>query len=412
MKILMVNAFDIFGGAARAAYRLHTALLNENIDSRMLVQKKIGNDDTVVTETGKIQKLINRLRPILDTLPTKIYKDKDETKFSISWLPSSSIIEIINSINPDIVHLHSINEGMIRIEDLAKIKAPLVWSLHDNWAFTGGCHIMWDCVKYKNSCGFCPRLGSTKEADLSKKIFYRKEKTYSKLQNVTIVGLSSWLQGCAEESALFKNRNIINLPNPIDTDMFKPFDVGVARDLLRISKEKKLVLFGAVNPTGNINKGFRLLSSALSKIEGDDIEFVIFGNSKPHDRPILNHKSHYIGHLHDHISLQVLYNAVDVLVVPSLQENLSNSIMESLSCGTPVVAFNIGGNSDMVEHLKNGYLAKPYDTSDLSHGIEWVLNNKNYAQLCKDARSKVLSEFESKVVVNRYIDLYKEILND
>ena len=117
-----------------------------------------------------------------------------------------------------------------------------------------------------------------------------------------------------------------------------------------------------------------------------------------------------MGSLHDDVSLVTLYSAVDVMIVPSLQENLSNAIMESLSCGTPIVSFDIGGNSDMIEHKLNGYLAKPFESKDLAHGIEWVLNNPNYDELCVNAREKVLKEFDSVVVARKYVELYEEML--
>ena len=122
-------------------------------------------------------------------------------------------------------------------------------------------------------------------------------------------------------------------------------------------------------------------------------------------------KTHYVGRLSDDVSLVTLYSAVDVMVVPSLQENLSNAIMESLSCATPVVAFDVGGNSDMIEHKKTGYLAKPFEPQDLANGIEWILNleDMEYKKLCQNAREKVLKEFDSRVVARKYIELYEEL---
>ncbi|MGB5792132.1 glycosyltransferase, partial [Poseidonibacter sp.] len=192
LSILHVNTLDIQGGAARAVYRLHKSLLNQNINSQMLVQNKSGDDFTVISEESKIRKLFNKIRPHLDSIPIRFYKNRTKTLFSPSWLFFSNIVDKINEINPDIVHLHWICNGMIKIEDLARIKAPIVWTLHDNWAFTGGCHIMWECEKYKNNCGICPRLGSDKENDLSRKVFKRKENTFLQMDNLTIVGVSSW----------------------------------------------------------------------------------------------------------------------------------------------------------------------------------------------------------------------------
>jgi len=300
---------------------------------------------------------------------------------------------------------------MIKIEDMAKIKAPIVWSLHDMWAFTGGCHYSEECKAYEKECGSCKILESNKENDLSRKIHNRKKKTFNKIDNMTIVGLSKWLSNCAQNSALLKNKKHINLPNLIDTRIFKPFDKEKSRELWSLPQDKILVLFGAMGATSDPRKGFNELTDAMGKLKNNDIEFVVFGSSQPQNIPDLGFKIHYLGSLADDVSLVTLYSAVDVMIVPSLQENLSNVIMESLSCGVPVIGFNVGGNSDMINHKKNGYLVRPFDASDLAYGIEWILNIENYDELCHNAREKVIREFDSVVVAKKYIELYKEILS-
>lgn len=407
MKILIVNTEDIRGGAARATYRLHKALIQKNIDSSMLVQNKSSDDYTVISSTSKLEKLINKLKPTLDSLPVKFYKN--DTLVSPSWISSYKIIEKINGLKPDIVHLHWVNSGMIRVEDLKKINAPIVWSLHDNWAFTGGCHIKWDCNRYKANCGSCPRLNSNNEKDLSNNIWKRKYKTYSQIKNITIIGLSKWITNCSKASSLLGDKDHINLPNVIDTNIFQVVDKNYTRELWQFNKKKKLILFGALEATSDINKGFSQLSEALLKIDRDDIEFIVFGANEPQKPPKLQCKVTYIGTLTDDISLVAMYNAVDVMVVPSLQENLSNSIMESLACGTPVVAFNTGGNSDLIDHKQNGFLAKLHDTTDLANGINWILDSKNYDILCENSRQKIIKNFDSKTLINQYIDLYNKI---
>lgn len=410
MKILIINTYDIQGGAARAAYRLHRALLDSEIESRMLAQNKTSDDYTVLGHETKIQKATAKIRSKLDRLPVKFYRNKTKTLFSPAWLPLSTTVKKINEINPDIAHLHWIAGGMIKIEDLAKIKAPIVWSLHDMWAFTGGCHYDENCGAYKNSCGNCKVLSSNKNNDLSRKVFKRKQKAFSKIKNLTIVGLSRWLEKCAKESGLLKDKKILNLPNPIDTDQFKPIDKNTARKILNLPNDKKLVLCGAMNISDDPRKGFNKLNEALKKIKGGNIELVVFGNCKSQNLPKSKYKIHCAGYKDDSF-LRILYCACDVTAVPSLQENLSNIIMESLSCATPVVGFNIGGNSDMIEHKRNGYLAKYHDASDLAKGIEQVINCDSYDELCKNARRKILKEFDSKVVAKKYIKLYKKILN-
>lgn len=412
MKILIVNTSDIEGGAARAAYRLHKALLTQDVDSQMLVQSKSSDDFTVLAETSKLRKGFNKLCLKIDRFLVRFYKERTKTLFSPSWFGFGNIVAKINEINPDIVHLHWTYRGMMKIEDMARIKAPIVWSLHDMWAFTGGCHYDEECKAYEKDCGSCKVLGSDKENDLSRKIYNRKQKAFSKIESLTIVGLSKWLNDCAKNSTLLRDKKHINLPNPIDTNIFKPFDMNKSRELWNLPKDKKLVLFGAMGATSDPRKGFKELSDALHKLEGKNIEFVVFGSSEPKVSQDFDFKTHYLGSLHDDVSLVTLYSAVDVMIVPSLQENLSNAIMESLACATPVVGFDIGGNSDMIEHQKTGYLVKPFDTSALASGIEWVLTTENHDELCQNAREKVLREFDSVVVSKRYIELYEDILKN
>ena len=407
MKILIVNFSDIDGGAARAAHRLHKALLTENIDSKMLVEIKKTNDFTILGPENIFDKIIVKFKGIRNKVPLFWYKKP--SVFSPSSHTSSNLIKKINSINPDIVHLHWINAGMLSVKDISKIKAPIIWSLHDNWAFTGGCHIMESCKKYIDNCGKCPKLNSNSENDLSRKLWKKKKRSYNKINNLTIIGLSNWINESSKKSSLLKNRPHINLPNLINTKIFKPINKSEARNLLNLPLDKKLILFGAYNSLCDTNKGFLELTSSLKEIESN-VELVIFGSNQANEPYNFGFKAHYLWHLHDDISLVTLYNAADVTVVPSLQENLSNTIMESLSCGTPVVGFNIGGNSDLIEHKANGYLAEPFSAKDLAKGIEWVIAKENTMFLSDNARQKVIADFDSKIVAKEYIKLYKKIL--
>jgi glycosyltransferase involved in cell wall biosynthesis len=412
MKILIVASSDIVGGAHKAAYRLHRALLTHDIDSQMLVQNKNSDDYTVVGPVIKRQKVLAKAQMLLDPILLTFYKNRTKTYFSSAWAPFSNIVNQINNMNPDIVHLQWINDGMISVEDLAKIKAPIVWTLHDMWPFTGGCHYNEGCEKYENKCGKCKVLVSEKENDLSRKIYIRKQKAFSKKENITIIGLSKWLNTCSKKSSLLKNKKHVNIPNLINTENFKPFDKGQARGLWNLPKSKKLLLFGAMDATSDPRKGFKELSEALQKITNKDIELVIFGSSEPKGNKNLGFKTHYLGKIYDDVSLVTLYSAVDVVLVPSLQENLSNVIMEGLTCATPIVAFNIGGNRDMIEHKINGNLAAENDTEDLANGIEWVLNESDYDELCQNARKKVLTGFSQEIVLEQYLELYKSIINN
>jgi len=412
MKVLIVNTSDIGGGAARAAHRLHEALLGQGVDSQMLVQENKSKEYRVLLPSEKkTKKIFNKVRPFIDQAFLYKYKNRSKTPFSVSFLPSKDVIKKINELEPDVVHLHWVCAGFLNIEDIGLIKKPIVWSLHDMWPFTGGCHYDENCGKYVNSCGSCKVLQSKSDNDLSRKIWERKKKNFSK-KNINVIGLSRWLEKCAKESFFLKKSKVVNLPNPINPIIFKPVNKTIARELWDLPNEKKLILFGAMNATGDLRKGFKELSNALYELQSKDVELVIFGSSEPKQSQNFGFKTHYLGQLSDDVSLATLYSAVEIMVVPSLQENLSNAIMESLSCGTPVIGFNIGGNSDMIDHKINGYLAKPFDPSDLARGIEWVLNAPNYEELCKNAREKVLREFDYKVVAPKYIELYQEILSE
>jgi glycosyltransferase involved in cell wall biosynthesis len=413
MKILIVNTSDIQGGAARAAYRLHHALHSQSIDCTMLSNEKNSDDFSVITvNNNNKKKIFSKIAAFRDRLLLKKYPNKTQTLFSANQYSSGDAIKLINEQQADIVHLHWVNHGMLTIDDIAKINAPIVWSLHDNWAFTGGCHIKWDCERYKVNCGSCPRLNSNKIHDLSREVWLRKSKVYPSIKNLTIVGLSRWITELSKKSSLLKEKTHVNIPNLIDAKVFYPFDSDKSRELWRLPKDKKLVLFGAMSAMSDINKGYKQLIEAIGEINVTNIAFVIFGSSTPEKQPNLGCDIYYVGHLNDDVSLTTLYSAVNVMVVPSLQENLSNVIMESLACATPVVAFSIGGNSDLITHKNNGYLAKPFDTSDLADGIKWVLDNDKYEDLCISAREKVMQEFDSQVVADKYISLYQDILSD
>ena len=404
MKIVIVNTLDNQGGAARSAYRLHKSLLYKGIESYLLVQFKTIDDNTILGPETKIQKVIAKLRSTLDTIPLLLHKTKSKTHFSSAWVPFSGIANKINNLSPDIVHLHWIGGGMIKIEDLKKIKAPIVWSLHDMWAFTDG---------YHNDPAFDTNQTSLKDEYKvlpQKCIYKRKISTYKRLNNLTIVGLSKWIYTCSLNSKLLGSKPHENIPNPINIKTFSPFEKTKSRELFNLPQDKKLVLFGAVAATCDPNKGFKKLVEAIEYFNHPNVEFLVLGSSKPTNPPKLKYKTHYLGSLYDDVSLRLIYSASDVMIVPSFIENLSNAIMESLACGTPVVAFNTGGNSDLIDHLKNGFLAKPFHSKDLANGLSWILTNENYEELCINARNKVVNEFDDNIISERYLELYKRIL--
>ncbi|PAF43790.1 glycosyltransferase [Helicobacter sp. 11S03491-1] len=424
MKILHLVSQD-FGGAGRAALRLHLALLdqanahpNESIESLMLVQEK-STDYKSVLRLAKTtsQKIMQKARPALCRIPLIFYPKRHQDIFSTDFIPNPHLIKTINHLQPDIVHLHWINNGFLNIKDLKKIKAPLLWSLHDSNAYTGGCHVVYPhCNQAQTHCQKCPFLKSHFKFDLSFWIFAKKAKTYSKL-NLTINGLSRWITQCAKESALLKDKKIINLPNPIDTNIYCPIPKDSARDILKLHQSQKIIAFGALSATSLARKGYFELKEALKFLKNKDrLKLVIFGASGDENGEtpdVSGIQTHYLGHLQDDISLRLVYSAADVMVTPSLCESFGQTASESLSCGTPVVCFDTSGLKDIIDHQKTGYLAKAFDPLDLARGIEWVLglDPQAYQSLSQEGRKKVLTTFNAQKIAKQYIQNYKEILN-
>jgi glycosyltransferase involved in cell wall biosynthesis len=395
-----------------AGYRLHRGLINLGLDSCVLVGFKGVNDPTVFgAESSWINKVAS-FKSRIDQLPIRLYSHRTGIIFSPSIVPER-IISKIDALNPSIVHLHWICGGFIRIETLKKIKRPIVWTLHDSWAFTGGCHIPYDCKKYHENCGNCPTLGSKTDNDLSRYIFLRKRKSWQNV-GITIITPSTWLRDCVINSTLFSNSRVEVIPNGIDISRFKPIDKNFARNQLSLPKDKKIILFGAVNSTSDPNKGFKYLKQSLYYLKEQKIlentDLVIFGGEGSLDLQNLGFKVYSIGKVYEDCTLAFLYSAADVFVAPSLSENLPNTILESLACGTPCVAFNIGGIPNLINHKHNGYLASPFNYVDFALGIEWILHDEKRAKILSDnARMKVIKEFNIVDIAQRYNDLYNSI---
>jgi glycosyltransferase involved in cell wall biosynthesis len=411
LKPLILSSRDIAGGAARATYRLHQALRQAGIDSKMLVQVKYGDDDSVFGDKPSAMRLYTELVPKLDKIPLKLYPQRRAVPFSPQWFPECTASKVAR-LAPDIINLHWINDGFLRIESLARLSKPIVWTMHDMWPFTGGCHYNEGCDHYTESCGACPTLASKRDKDLSRWIWNRKSRNWQEL-DITIVALSSWLADCARNSTLFSNLPIEVIPNCIDTNVYMPQDKHHARYLLDLPQDKKIVGFGALRATSDQRKGFHLLKSTLELLSNSnlssDLELAVFGASRSNSTAAL--KAHYLGEIHDEMKLAAFYSAVDVFVLPSIEDNLPNTVMEALSCGTPCVAFRIGGIPDMIDHKLNGYLCRPFECQDLALGITWVIEDEERRKkLSGKAREKVLASYTQREMANQYLRLFEKLL--
>lgn len=414
MKALLVCRSDREFGADRAAYRLHQGLRMIGVDSEMLVQNKLSDDSFVTGTLGSLEKKLVNFRETFDALPVKFYPSGKDRMFWPSWFPDRMQSKVAK-MEPDVINLHWLCRGYMQIETLAQLKKPLIWTCHDMWAFTGGCNYSEQCDRYRESCGKCPQLQSSKNWDLSRWVWHRKAKAWKNL-TLTIVTPSQWLAQCVRASSLFKERRVEVIPNGIDLEKYRPIDRVTARKLLKLPQDKHLVLFGAISATSDRRKGFHLLQPALESLRQskwqERIELVVFGSSGAKDGTDLGFKSHYLGKLSDDLSLALVYAAANVFVAPSLQDNLPNTVMEAMSCGTPCVAFNIGGMPDMIEHQQNGYLAPPYEIEALAYGIVWVLENpERHARLSHRAREKAEQEFSLERQARSYSSVFAEMVS-
>ncbi len=412
MKVVLLNSSDTEGGAARAAYRLHQGLQGIGVSSQMLVKnKKSGEPNVIMSQKG----IANKFDKIISTIsnsPLRLYPERNAAIFSPEWLPDSLAAKV-EKIQPDIINLHWVCGGYMQVESVPKFNKPLVWTLHDMWPFTGGCHYSEECDRYTKSCGSCPQLHSTKESDLSRWVWQRKAQAWKNL-NLTLVTPSHWLAECAKSSSLLQEYPVNVIANGLDPEVYKPLNRLLLRESLNLPQNKQLVLFGAMQGTDDRWKGFPLLVPALQSLSKsgwqDKIELLVFGSSQPENPIDVGFKTHYLGRLEDE-SLAKVYAAADVMVVPSRYEAFGQTASEALACGTPVVAFDVTGLKDIVDRQQNGYLAKPYETEDLARGIAWVLEDPDrHEKLCRSARLKVEEKFTLQVQARAYKNLYEEIL--
>lgn len=414
MKILYVNGADIEGGAAKAATRLLQRVDSQGIDARLLVQRKSGIDPLIDGPRSLIAKAFGFVRPTIEEMLSGITPGKMNGPFCAAFLPDGLAAQVARTA-PDIVHLHWVAR-MMRLETLQRLTMPIVWTMHDSWAFTGGCYLPGDCTRFRESCGACPILGSARDGDLSHRIWQRKRQAWHAL-DLTIIAPSRWMAARVKTSSLFCNKRVEVIPNGLDITTYKPSDRNSAREFFSLPQGKRLVLFGAKGATSDRNKGFHLLSEAMLNLASgrgcDRIELVIFGSAPPDSLPDLGFRTHYLGVQHDDASLALLYAAADVFVLPSIQENLPYTAMEAMACGTPCVAFNQGGVPDLIDHEQNGFLAHPYAPDDLARGIAWVLEDSaRLENLSNHARQKVERDFSIGMIADRHMELYREILEN
>ena len=413
MKVLLLNTSERTGGAAVASNRLMRALQKQGIEVKMLVRdKQSQNKDIDSINTNWIMRYLNRFRfyweRLIIFLANHFHK---EELFRVSIANTGADISRHPWVQEaDIIHLHWINQGFLSLKDIQKLSLldkPIVWTMHDMWPCTGICHHARECIFYHTLCKQCFYLQSH-NVDLSTKVYQKKLQIY-KPANITFVGCSHWLANRTSQSQLVKGKNILSIPNPISTTSFYSQNQTDSRRLFNLPTNKKLILFGALNVT-DVRKGVNYLLKALTLMPINDIELVVFGQVKNDIKHLVPISIHSMGYLTDEKKIATLYNAVDLFVTSSLDENLPNTIMEAMACGTPCVGFATGGIPEMIDHLQNGYVAEYKSAEDLANGIRWVLEHPDKESLSKACVEKVKRCYAEEIVAKQYIHLYEDIL--
>lgn len=406
MKIVALSTSDTNGGAALAALRLNRGLQALGVDAELWVQRKYSGDPHVRGRSGPLNEHLNQLRLLLDQLPVLRTLGRGRPQFSPAWIPGLSWRDLAPA-RPSVVHLHWINKGYISIEALARIPCPVVWTLHDMWPITGGCHYDEGCGRFMNGCGHCPVLRSKRPDDASHRIYRRKHDAYRKLR-LCVVSPSRWLAKLAMQSPLLADKPVHVIPNGLDLATFSVGDRAACRTSLGIPAEARVVAFGAMNATDDVRKGYRYLITALAALgrHQQGLHLLVYGG-KPLAADANGIPMTSIGRVASEPDMAKLLNAADVFVAPSVQDNLPNTVVEALACGCPVVGFGIGGMPDLVQHEKNGYLAQPFETADLAAGITWVLaDQQRHLRLRGAARRHAEEHYALDKVAKAYFALY------
>ena len=417
MKVLIVNTSEKTGGAALAANRLKDALNNNGVKAKMLVRDKLTDDITVV---GLSHTLRNQLHFLWErwTIFWHLHFSRKHL-FEIDIANSGvDITKLPEFKEADIIHLSWINQGMLSLKGIRKILdsgKPVVWTMHDIWPATGICHITLNCLRYQSYCGNCrflPNGGSTN--DLSNKVLQRKKKMLEG-RNIMFITCSKWLEKEASKSAILAGQQVFSIPNPIDTHVFHPTDRKQARINAGLPLDKKIILFASQRVT-NVNKGISYLIEACHKLAKDYPEIVnktaiaILGGHAENLREEFDFEVYELGYINDTQRIVDVYNASDVFVLPSLSENLPNTIMEAMACGVPCVGFKVGGIPEEIDHKVNGYVAKYRDATDLAQGLHWILEEADYQDLSSSAITKVQRSYSQRSVALQYINIYNEAM--
>lgn len=413
MKVLILNTSERTGGAAVAANRLMKALCKQGVEAKMLVRDKQSADERITSVNQSLwQRRLNFWRFAWERLVIFLSNKLDRKQLFRVSIANTGVDIVRHPLvsEADVIHLHWVNQGFLSLESIRQLIAtgkPIVWTMHDLWPASSICHYAGQCERYQASCGQCFYLHSSRK-DLSSLIFRRKQRIYDQAQ-IAFVCCSQWLRGRAALSQLLRQQRLTAIPNPIDQSLYRPQERTAARQALGLPLGKPLLLFGALD-INDERKGIDYLVEALRRLPADSVELVVFGQAKGPICELLPVKIHAMGYLSDDRTIASLYSAVDLYVTSSLEDNLPNTIMEALACGTPCLGFRTGGIPEMIDHAQNGYVANYRDAADLAKGIEWVIRHPYPEALRQACVRKVQRCYAEPVVAQQYIALYEQLL--
>lgn len=417
MRVLIVNTSEKRGGAAVAANRLMEALNNNGVKAKMLVRDKDTNTVTVATLPPSPMLKWNWLWERWCVFFHLRFSRQH--LFEIDLANTGTDITGLREFKEaDIIHLHWINQGMLSLKGIRRILdsgKPVVWTMHDLWPLSSICHYAHGCPKFQTGCHHCQLLpDGGSERDLSTRIWKRKSKAWQ-TGRISFVTCSRWLGEQARQSGLQKEHTVTSIPNPIDTNVFCRQDPRKARMRLDLPLDKQLVLFVSQRVTDH-RKGMDYFIKAIDSlvqaypIIKEKVGIAILGGHSEEFEGQLPLPVYPLGYVSDEKRIIDVYNAVDLYVLPSLEDNLPNTIMEAMACGKPCVGFDIGGIPEMIDHQVNGYVAEYKDADDLARGIHWVLDEANQEELSRQAVRKVMSNYSQQRVAKKYIEVYQEAI--
>jgi len=431
INVRHLSASTSEGGAARGAMRIHDALLQfgfrGGIQSSFQAMRGTTTSQRCILGPPHNQfSFWPAFRKNLMRLKRYRWRTNSSIFHSIAWPDTGLGRQLNNNYSKshfNILNLHWLGDDTISIEEIGRLKCPVIWTLHDQWPFCGAEHYVSDTIQlssdsmsnlmhryslsYRQSS--CPK--DERKNDLNRKTWLRKFHAWK--CKMLLVCPSQWMLDCVSSSSLFAEWPKSVIPVPIDHEEWKPCGQLLSRDALELPRDKSLILFGALDLL-DPRKGADLLIKALKILSNkspelaDSAELVVFGGANEKNPINVGFKVHYLGRLFDNVSLRMAYSACDVMVVPSRQEAFGQTASEASACGLPVVAFAATGLLDVVQDFKTGRLANPFDPLSLAQSIEWVLEDNNRRSLLSEsARQRAVSLWCYSRVSELYSDVYK-----